>query len=501
MPCLSNTFHGKLRRFNTFDLSALSGYNTVMEISLIKDYEDKAAHIRRNLGEDAADFLASLALDCKRALRVNTLKADAASIAEKLGLDKPSPYCKDAFLLSDEKIGGNHPYHHAGLIYFQEPSAMLAVEAARPILIEKFSQTAHPLVLDMCAAPGGKSGQLAALMQGRGMLVSNETVYKRTLPLKSNLTRLGVRASMITSVSATTAANLLCGVFDAVAVDAPCSGEGMLRKELAAWDNMNEKTMLACAARQKEIVACADVCLKEGGILVYSTCTLNRTENEEVILPLLQNGRFEAVECPHLNAVRKSSDFPAYRAYPQDGYGEGHFVCVLRKLASAPPPPRFSSPFDIKPPGIKLLTDALSPLCRQPLFAQPHVFRDEVFLCPPAPYVKGLSVVRMGVKAADVVNGRIVPCHDYAAALKSDDAVNKLDLPFAACSDEKLPQKPRQEIYAYLKGMRLSSAPPFNGYGLVCADSYPLGLIKAGADGVNNRYPKGLRLPPSFSPT
>lgn len=454
----------------------------------------------KNLGADAEDFLAALREKPKRAARINTLKADAAAVAAALGLDKRTDYCKDAFLIDDESINGAHPYHCAGLLYFQEPSAMLAVEAARPHLQALFSASEFPTVLDMCAAPGGKSGQLAALLQGRGVMVCNETVFKRTAPLLSNLERLGVRNAMVTSSSADEFARLLGGAFDACFVDTPCSGEGMLRKEASAWENMNEKTMLACAARQAEIFCAAKACVKEGGLLVYSTCTLNRTENENILLDAVQSGEFEPLACPHLQNVRQSDVFTAYRAFPQDGGGEGHFVCVLKKRASSPRPPRFSSPFSGAFRDEKKLRDALQPLCAPPLFYTPFLFRDGVYLSPPLPFVKGLSVVRAGVKAAQISGSRLIPDHAYALSLRREETVNRLSFPCAPydenghASDAAAAAEGAAALAAYLRGEQLSVPSPFQGYGAVCADGYPLGLVKAGGDGVKNRYPKGLRL-------
>lgn len=465
-----------------------------MDDKILKNRPDEVRHIINGLGQYAEGFLEALYLPPKRSARINTLKADVQEIAAALNLTKKSDYCPDAYLLEeDSSLSGVHPYHCGGLIYLQEPSAALAIEAARPHLTEIVNETEYPLFLDLCAAPGGKSGQLAALMKGKGVLVSNETEYSRTAALNSNMERLGVRNCMITSNRPDALAELLHGAFDAVAVDAPCSGEGMLRKEPSAWDNMNDKTVKACAARQSAIVRSAAALLKRGGIMIYSTCTLNRSENEDVLLPLIDSGEFKPLSCPHLKNVRNSALFTAYRALPQDGGGEGHFVCVLKKLSPSLPPPRFSNPFSQQYKRTAALKSALSQITVNPPTAQAYVFKNGVTLCPPLPYVKGLSVVRAGVRAAAISGSALVLEHSFAMTVLRDETVNKLNF---ACEIGTGNEKSagRAALNVYLKGGAPVPSAPFSGFGLVLADGYPLGLIKAGGDGVKNRYPSGLRL-------
>ncbi|MCI8612453.1 MAG: hypothetical protein HFE48_01980 [Clostridia bacterium] len=449
-------------------------------------------HLEKSLGSDFADFFASLDGAPKRAARINTLKAEPREIAAALSLKEESAYCGDAYIVSDE-TDGNHPYHKGGLFYLQEPSAMLPIEAARPVLKEIISSRTFPLMLDLCAAPGGKSGQIAALLGGKGALVSNEVDFKRAQTLAANLERLGVKNSLVTSMMPDKLETLLAGSFDAVIVDAPCSGEGMLRKESAAWNNMNEKTSLACAARQSEIIACAANCVKEGGLLVYSTCTLNETENENVIEPLIKDGGFDALECPHLTLVRKSKRFAAYRALPQDGGGEGHFVCVMQKNGASKRPPEFSLPFDKRYKNDSALKKLLSPLSDKPLGCGVYLYRDAIYACPPLPFVKGLCVVRAGVKVAEATKNMLVPDHAFVASLTKTTCKSMFDFPCES-GGESARREGSAYLSAYLRGEELQIETSARGYGIVCADGYPLGLVKASGEGVKNRYPKGLRI-------
>lgn len=436
-------------------------------------------HLKRNLGSDFDDFVAALELPPLKAVRVNTLKADPEEIKNRLSLECKTAYCDEAFL--SDSLTGNHPYHKAGLLYFQEPSAMLAVQAAKPFLVELFERSDYPLALDMCAAPGGKSGQLAELLSYKGGLVSNEAEFKRAHVLASNLERLGVTNVAVTSAYPDRIAKRLSEVFDVVVVDAPCSGEGMLRKEPAAAANMNEKTMLACADRQRGIISAAVRCLKGGGILIYSTCTLNVTENEGVLLPFVESGELTPLECPHLKKVRLSGVMAAYRAFPQDGGGEGHFVCVMRKSGESRSKIKLVAPFDVSVRDNEL-AKYIGDFSSLPLPYPAYRFGDEVFLSPRFPSLNGLSVVRAGVHAASIAKSCFVPAHGYAVSLTRASARLKVDFTLGDGNAEK-----------YLGGEQLPVSKELSGYGLAGVDGYPLGLVKVSDGWAKNHYPKGLR--------
>lgn len=454
-------------------------------------HEIELEHLKKYLGKYADGFIESLSAPPKRAVRINRLKTSPEKVAAALSLTQKAAYSDDAYLISSD-ISGSHPYHCAGVFYMQEPSAMLAVEAAKPI-IEKIVRTeSYPLVLDMCAAPGGKSGQLAAILNGKGALVSNEIDFKRARVLCGNLERLGVRNCAVVSAPSEKIAETFGNIFDVVAVDAPCSGEGMLRKEAAAWENMNLKTMLSCAERQREILANAVRCLKEGGILVYSTCTLNETENENVVEDFVKSGELTPIECPHLKLVRKSERFAAYRALPQDGGGEGHFVCVLEKTAGGEKAVKLRSPFAEKF-DVKKLSAVLSNLCKAPIFNDAFAYKDSVFLCPPFPDMRRLQIVGAGVNVASIKGNAVVPAHGFVAALRDGEPFAAIDLPYEIGVGAYL-ETGRALLEKYLCGEELEYDTPFSGFGVLCADSHPLGLVKSSGGVLKNHYPKGLRI-------
>ena len=232
--------------------------------------------IRAQLGAEADDYFAALAQPYVRGLRLNPRKplADPAALIE--GLGEPVPWqLRTGRYLSQESTAGAQPLHEAGAYYIQEPSAMAAVAVLSPRPGER--------VLDLCAAPGGKSTQIADVLEGRGLLVSNEPVPSRAKILSRNLERMGVTNGLVVSAEPEQLAPRWAGFFDAILVDAPCSGEGMFRRHPETRAEWTEQSPAGCAARQKRILNSAWAMLRPGGRLVYSTCTLNTEENEGVI--------------------------------------------------------------------------------------------------------------------------------------------------------------------------------------------------------------------------
>lgn len=401
-----------------------------------------------------------------RAARVNPLKIDRAEFFRLHGAFPPLPFGDDGFY-ADESIRGADPLHAAGLYYIQEASAQLPVALARPYIRGR--------VLDLCAAPGGKTCQLAAC--NPDVLYANEVVYKRTPALKSNLERLGVRNAIVTCNTAEEYAERLSGFFDAVLVDAPCSGEGMLRKEAAALSNWSEANILACAERSYGILCNAAETVKTGGALVYSTCTLNREENEDVIERFLATHDFALVP-PSADILRGAeSGFLAHtvRILPDSGVGEGHFACCMVRQsdihAKRPQQVRWKR----AKCDIKRIWDQVSAV---PMWGEPYEQDGWVFLAPDA--FGNMNFLQCGVRIA-VVDKTVKPYHSLALALRKGETANALALP---------PDDPR--LKQYLSGGELQD-PPFAGWGTVTVHGYPVGLVKCG-DAIKNHYPKGLWL-------
>lgn len=431
------------------------------------------------LGSEYTEYLHALACEPSKGVRANTLKVDRSTLRTLLGNDeKVSPLCSEGLLCKEGIAYGKHPYHHAGLYYMQDPSAMSAVEAGKKYIGTR--------VLDMCSAPGGKSTQLAAAMQGKGILVCNEVIFQRAKILRSNLERLGIRNALVISNKPSDLENLLSGYFDTVVVDAPCSGEGMLRKEPEAALNWSEKNVQTCAKRQYEILLSADKTLCMGGTLIYSTCTLNKHENEEVIDKFLKDRHYITLPPDPIvrSVTREGYDGlnDAVRIFPQDGRGEGHFVCVMRKLGGdIERTTKFISPYSTaKGVGFESMYRELT---EEELFGEVRIFGNSIYILPEQlPIVKGLNVLYAGVEGALLENKRIIPHNALIHTLDASKMRAKID--FSAQSDE---------IRRYLKGEEVNASADFKGYGSICADGYNLGLVKSVSGVLKNHYPKGLR--------
>ena len=261
-----------------------------------------------------------------RGVTVSALRAAPEQFAAQADFPvEPSPFCKAGFVVQDPAFKpGRHPYHHAGVFYSQEPSA----SSAAPLLGVRPGMR----VLDTCAAPGGKSSQLAAALGGQGLLVSNEFVAARAEVLRSNLERMGVPNAVVLNEDTGRIAAALPEFFDRVLVDAPCSGEGMFRKEPDAVSDWSEQIVQMCARRQQEILSSAAEMLRPGGRLVYSTCTIDPAENEEQVAAFLARH-------PEFRVVRPAVAFPDGMTVGEHGAlsvstrtgMDGFFLCAMQK--------------------------------------------------------------------------------------------------------------------------------------------------------------------------
>lgn len=416
----------------------------------------------------------------RRGLRVNTLKISTEEFENIFPYPtQASPFCPEGYYLPEDRSYGTHPYHHAGLFYMQEPSAMSVITALRPYIGNR--------VLDMCSAPGGKATYLGSLMKNKGVLVLNEIVFQRAKILESNIERMGIRNAVITNNSPKDIERLLPEYFDTVVVDAPCSGEGMFLKEEAAVKAWNMNNVLTCAARQYEILSSAYNTLQCGGYLVYSTCTLNRYENEEVIERFLaSHNDMETVPvCDSLKNVTPAGFAPvdnAIRIFPHNSVGEGHFVCLMHKRSGGINNMRFTDAFEPLKSDSEF-RDLFSKLASIDLYGKLGKYKDRVFILPDEiPYVKGINVIKCGVAACDIVKGRIEPLHNLVTALYKGETHDSIDL-----------HSDSTDIMKFLKGETLTASPSYKGYCVLTVDGYPLSLVKAVNGTIKNHYPKGLR--------
>ena len=425
--------------------------------------EEFLARIQRQLGAEYDDFLRSLERPRAVALRYNPLKGE---VPELPFAEDNVPWEPMGYYYDPDSRPGLHVYHEAGVYYLQEASAMSAVALLDPQPGEK--------ICDLCAAPGGKTTQIAGRMMGEGFLLCNEYSPKRAKILSRNIERMGVANALVTNETVENLAKRLPGFFDRVLVDAPCSGEGMFRKEEAAVTDWSQETVEMCARRQGDILASAAKLLKPGGRLVYSTCTFAPEENEMAVAAFLAaHPEFspECVEAPWFTPAGTGM----FRLWPHKLLGEGHFAAVLRKhdgedaqaipVSGGKQPKEwldFAKELDIRLPQGKAI-----------LFGQNLYWAPEDM-----PELRGMKVLRPGLELGEVKKGRFEPAHALALWLKN-------------CKNMESFAPDSQEMSAYLHGDVVPSGK--KGWCLVKAGDYSIGWGKGDGRVLKNHYPKGLR--------
>lgn len=447
--------------------------------------QDFIAKMKSLLGTEFDAFLASYQQPKKQGLRVNSLKISVAELIAMVPFSLQAiPWADKGLYWSEKDQPGKHPFHAAGLYYIQEPSAMAVAEvvAAKP----------GENILDLCAAPGGKSTHLASVMQNEGLLVANEINPARAKVLAENMERCGVRNALITNEKPERLAKRFPQYFDRILVDAPCSGEGMFRKDPLACNEWSMANVLMCAQRQKDILDSALVMLKPGGYLVYSTCTFSPEENEGVLQTLLDKyADLSLLEIPKKNGF--SAGNPAWiggrveltrsgRLWPHKIDGEGHFIALFKKAGSKLPVPNtFSGQENLK----INLKDYYDFACTH-LNLVPQgefiVYGDNLYLTMPnLPNLNGIKVVRPGWHLGVFKKNRFEPSHTMALALTMKDFKNTINF-----------RPDDREINTYLKGETINRQVP-KGWIVLCVNGYPLGWGKSDGLVIKNHYPKGLR--------
>ena len=415
------------------------------------------------LGEEYPAFLSSLERPRAVALRFAPGKGEQPKLPF---LMENVPWEPLGYYYDPESRPGLHPYHEAGVYYLQEASAMAPVALLDPQRGER--------ICDLCAAPGGKSTQIAGRLGGEGLLVCNEIDSKRARILSRNVERLGIANALVLNEHPAKLAQRFEGFFHRVLIDAPCSGEGMFRKEEAAVTDWSEATVRMCANRQREILRSGARLVCPGGRLVYSTCTFAPEENEQTVAAFLQEHPDfypEQVDAPWFEAGENGS----FRLWPHKLKGEGHFAAVLRRRGDMEVPQVSVKPEQPPKEWVDFAGENEISLPRGRFVR----FGDRLFYAPAElPEVAGLKVERMGLELGTVKKGRFEPAHALALWLK--ECRNVLNLP----ADSK-------ELQAYIHGDVIG----YDGKGwcLVQVDGYSLGWGKGDGTWLKNHYPKGLR--------
>lgn len=487
------------------------------------------------LGSEYSSFHDALFETSAAGLRVNTLKVTPQAFMEISPFHlNPLPGVRGGYLVAGEEQPGKHPYHAAGLYYLQDPSAMVPAGLLDPQPGER--------VLDLSAAPGGKSTQISALMQDQGLLAANEVDRGREWDLVENMERWGCHNAIILNATPKRLADRLEDSFDRVLLDAPCSGEGMFWKSEAAREQWDETLVRSCAIRQSGVLGQAGRLVRPGGRLVYSTCTFEPEENEQVIANFLrEHPDFQLIEPPLQPGFSSGNpDWAAggesfhlertVRLWPQRWPGGGQFIAVMERSGESTQTAGIQRTANW-PATPKAVVMGYEAFVRQVADTSPdsrwisqsngaYIYRTESRMKelpslllegsylyqvqPGLPYMTGLNVLRPGwwlgvvrpVREKRVHQekpslgrdrkftgspSRFEPSHALALGLDSEDVARKIDLP---ANDP--------QVNAYMRGESIISAGE-DGWVLVCVDGYPLGWGKRVNGVVKNHYPKGLR--------
>ena len=415
------------------------------------------------LAEEYPAYLKSLERPRAVALRFNPLKGTCPALSF---VKNPVPWEPMGYYYDPEARPGLHPYHEAGVYYLQEASAMSAVALLEPQPGER--------ICDLCAAPGGKSTQIAGRLMGEGFLLCNEINPKRAKILSRNIERMGIANALVTNEHPGRLAERLPGYFDRVLIDAPCSGEGMFRKEEAAVTDWSPETVQMCARRQREILDAGAKLVRPGGRLVYSTCTFAPEENEQAVAEFLDGHpdfEPELVNAPWFTPSGEGQ----FRMWPHKLLGEGHFGAVLRRKGEE----SATGSTDAGEKLPKLWTEFAAKMGITLPAGKAVTFGASLYWAPPhMPSLKGLKVTRPGLELGELKKDRFEPAHGLALWLHNCNFVEDLR------SDEKRTEE-------YLSGNVISSDK--KGWCLVTVDGYSIGWGKGDGRQLKNHYPKGLR--------
>lgn len=427
------------------------------------------------LKDEYEQYLNTLDQPVYRGLRVNTLKISAEAFQSLQLFDvQPTPFAKESFYIDAALSGvGNHPCHLSGMIYLQEPSASSAVSVLDP--------QENDWVLDLCAAPGGKSTQIAARLNNTGFLLSNEIENSRANILLSNMERCGVSEMMVTNASPAALCEQVKGWFDKVLVDAPCSGEGMFKKNAKALEDWSIEHVQACQSRQLHILDSAYEALKQGGVLVYSTCTYAPEENEEVIQKFLAaHEDMELVDCGtdfgrHGLSGYEINETMVRRIFPMD-QGEGHFIAKMVKRGE-----QLTSPIkEIKTAKVdEAVIDFMKKQGSAPLNF--YVYQGKVY-GRKGNFIKldKIRILRQGIECGEMIKNRFEPHHAfYLASVNQNYFKQSYELK-------------ADEIKKYLHGDVLEAE--LKGYTAILYHGVGIGFAKGDGRILKNKFPKGLRV-------
>ena len=452
-------------------------------------FEEK---MKKLLGEEFSDYIKCYEEPRFYGLRVNTKKITVEKFKEICPFDiQPIPWIENGFYYDGEKVQpAKHPYYFAGLYYLQEPSAMTP---ANRLPVEPGDK-----VLDVCAAPGGKATELGAKLKNEGVLIANDISNSRAKGLLKNIEVFGIGNVLVLSEEPGKIENYFQEYFDKILIDAPCSGEGMFRKDkkmVKAWEEHGPEFF---AKIQRSIVTQAARMLKPGGMILYSTCTFDPEENEGTIEYLLEQypefviKEMESYEgfaegMPEVTESKSEEFKKTVRIFPHKMHGEGHFLALLQKGEK-----QEEASVKIKPKRGKKVPEELETFFKDVNwdvdFYRLEIHTERVYYMPEnLPDVKGIRFLRTGLYLGDVKKNRFEPSQAFAMCLKKEEYAHTISL---SVEDER--------VAKYLKGETIEVddlvSSKEKGWQLICVEEYPLGWGKLSNGTLKNKYLPGWRL-------
>ena len=431
------------------------------------------ARMKSLLKDEYDDFKKALLEKPVKGLYLNRNKKNVERVLDQNYVEH-HPIVENGYLYDENYHPGRSAYFLAGLYYIQEPSAMLVADAL-PIEPDDF-------VLDMCAAPGGKSCEIASRLTGEGVLIANDIEASRARILSENIERFGLDNTIVTNIDPMRFTKQFQEAFDKIVLDAPCSGEGMFRKLEQAIDTWSEEKVLECAHIQKNLLKGAYEMLKQGGMVIYSTCTYSYEENEAMVHYAVDELGFELLPLNKSNGLCPGVDLDeVVRCYPHHYRGEGHFIALLRKPGNSPRKQVRTIKPSVNLADLKVLEAFYQENLNKKVPS--YIIENNGHLYAVKknfPELKGIRVLRNGLYLGEVRKNRFIPSYSLALTLTKQDVKRSYDYPSES-----------EEIKKYIHGETLEGTGE-KGFGVIFVDGYPLSFYKE-SNQVKNLFPKGLR--------
>lgn len=429
------------------------------------------ARVNNYLGDDATALLQSLQTSAPTSIRHNPKKLIAIELNEKVA------WCDSGFYLQERPIFTLDPFFQAGCYYVQEAASMFLGYALK----QTINQEESIVALDLCAAPGGKSTHILASISANSTLISNEIISNRNKILRENLTKWGYANSIVTQNDASQfAASEM--QFDVIVVDAPCSGEGLFRKDPAAIEEWSVENVNLCSSRQINILDEIKECLKENGLLFYSTCTYEPSENDDQIERLLATKEFEIVKLKDVPQGITLTKY-GYQFYPHKTKGEGFYLAVLKKTTEAP-----TSKDKGKSKSSKSSTDQYLGTClKNPEDFTSMQFKEFILAIPHHTNMvfqkinSKLHIKSVGLTLGTPKGKDFIPAHELALSIDINPEIKRIELS-------------KEDALIYMKCDAIKIDSDYKGWAVVTYQNQGLGWIKLVPGRVNNYFPKELRI-------